>query len=342
MADKRSRSGDITIYDIAEQVGVSPSTVSRALAGSSRIGEKTKAKIIEAARAGQYSGIAGTEGGKKLRRLVEVVFPLAVAGEQRITDPFYLDMLAVVADGLAERNFNLVLINETPWARRGNVAHLPHVAGMIIIGHAPDQEALQRFGRENSNLVVWGARVDGDHHLTVGSDNVAGGRLATEHLLSLGRRRVAFIGDPAEPEVTQRQEGYLQALKEWGAGQQPILFKSPFNAYRARIAAQAAVASSADFDAIFCGSDVIALNVIDALRSVGRRVPEDVAVVGYDDISLASAYGQSLTTVSQQIPVGGQLLVDVFCSALAGEKVDSKVIPPKLQVRESTISHKKS
>ncbi|MBB4660398.1 substrate-binding domain-containing protein [Parvularcula dongshanensis] len=326
----------MTIYDLAEQLGVAPSTISRALAGSTRVSQETRDRIVKAAAAANYSVNTSARHLRQGRtNTVEVVFPLAASKQQRMTDPFYLDMLAVVADALSERNYDFLFVDRLPWDDHVRTRH-HRVDGMIVIGQGSDQEALREFTRTYKKVVVWGARVPGDEHVTVGTDNVLGGKMAAAHLLGLGRRKIAFIGDPIEPEMEQRRQGFMLAHEEAGRPVDPkLLFRSPFDSHRAKIATRSFVASGREFDAVVCGSDVIALHMIDALTSAGRRVPEDIAVVGYDDISLASAFGQSLTTVSQQIPVGGRLMVDLLFSVLEGGEVQPAVIPPELQVRKS-------
>lgn len=333
----------VTIYDLAEDLGVSASTVSRALSGSPKVGEKTRQRVLEAARAANYMVNTAARTLRQGRaRTIEVVFPLAAVGRRQISEPFYVDMLAVIAEELTRRNYDLLLFNTVPWMR-DNASQSNRVDGMIMIGgQGHEHDAINKFASSYQNLVVWGAKVKGQQYLTVGSDNITGGRIAAEHIISLGHKKIAYFGDPMEPEMEQRREGFFQVMAEAGMKVDPsLLFRVPFDARGAKIAAQAAVASGRHFDAAICGSDVIALNVMDVLKTAGRRVPDDVSVIGYDDISLAYSYGQKLTTICQHIPVGGSLLVDLLFSVINGEDIAPVTIPPTLKIRESCGVHRR-
>lgn len=331
-----SKTDKTTIYDIARELGVSASTVSRALAGSTGIGEKTRQRVVKAAAAANY--VPNTLA-KNLRngrtRTIEVMFPLDASGHQKIADPFYLDMLAVVTEALALRDYDVLLTNTPPWSPRARTKP-SRVDGMIMIAQGQDMNSMRKFAASYSSLVVWGANMGDGSYLTVGSDNPLGAKLATQHLINLGRKKIAFVGDRAEPEVEQRWQGFSQALTEAGRSPDDAVYcRAPFNSLQARVASQALIASGRDFDAAVCATDVIALHLIDALRRAGRSVPNDVAVVGYDDISMASNFGPQLTTIGQQIAVGGSLLVDTLFTLLEGGNAHSVVITPQLIIRET-------
>jgi DNA-binding LacI/PurR family transcriptional regulator len=136
--------------------------------------------------------------------------------------------------------------------------------------------------------------------------------------------------------VKLRLKGYQRALAHAGLVAEPSLqFGAPFDIDRAAIAARAAIATAPPFDAVFCATDVIALNVIVALNAAGKRVPEDVSVVGYDDIALASSLGQALTTVSQNVAVGGRILVSLLLNILDNRPAENTTIAPELKVRST-------
>jgi DNA-binding LacI/PurR family transcriptional regulator len=155
-------------------------------------------------------------------------------------------------------------------------------------------------------------------------------------LIKLGRKRIAFLGDIAEPEIRLRREGYRKAIENSSLEFDPdLMFSAPFDGQEARIAAIRMIDSGVRFDSIFCGSDVIAMSAVIALRRRGVRVPEDVAVVGYDDIMMAANFDPAITTVSQQIPKGGRLMVDLLFKAIEGKPIETTLLPVQLKVRES-------
>jgi DNA-binding LacI/PurR family transcriptional regulator len=176
-------------------------------------------------------------------------------------------------------------------------------------------------------------------YCTVGGENVTGGLLATQHLLGLGHQRVAFLGDVALPEVMHRFQGYQRAHEDAGLTVDPALLISvPFDASEARAGITRLCERGVSFDAVFACSDVLASATTQALAVFGRRVPDDVAVVGYDDIEWASHSNPPLTTVRQPIARAGVELVDALLRTIDGERVQPRSLPVELIVRASTRS----
>ena len=164
-----------------------------------------------------------------------------------------------------------------------------------------------------------------------------GGRQATEHLLACGARRIAFFGDGSLAEIGLRHQGYQAALQAAGHTPDPALYRPvAFVESVVRQEIGRMLADGVDFDAVFAGSDLIALAVIAELRALGRQVPQDVQVVGFDDIRLAAESHPALTTVRQTIDLAGRLLVQRLMDKLAGRRVEAVVMPTELVVRQTT------
>jgi DNA-binding LacI/PurR family transcriptional regulator len=185
--------------------------------------------------------------------------------------------------------------------------------------------------------VVWGERLPDQTYCTVGVDNRQGGRLATEHLLAQGRKKILFLGPASVPEVAARLEGYREALATAG---HPVsaqnIIDCHFTPDAAIETARALVGSRRKFDAVFAASDVIALAVMTALSEVGRSVPNDVAVCGFDDVAMSRNLSPPLTTVRQDLNEGARTMVDLLFRRMAGEKTSSATIAASLIVRSST------
>ena len=161
--------------------------------------------------------------------------------------------------------------------------------------------------------------------------------MATEHLLGLGRRRVVFMGDTDMPEAAKRHEGYVQAHKKLGVPLDPKLYiKSPFTAEEAQSAMHSFLQSGVAFDAIFAASDLIAINAMGVMAGRGISIPEQVSVVGYDDIDMAAHSFPPLTTVRQPIDVAGAALMETLQEVLDGKNPESRLLPTSLIVRGST------
>lgn len=331
--------GELTMADIARMAGVSESTVSRALAGSSRVAAPTRQRIAELASAARYTL---NEGARSLRlkktRTIEVLIPIETDNPQHMSDPFFLDLLGAIADQLADRGYDLLLSKSPPWGTslRGNSLVSGRADGMIIIGQGRRLGELRDLTRAHAPIVVWGAHLDGIDYALVGGDNRQGGRLATEHLIANGRRRIAFLGDYSLPEIGLRFEGYQQALRAANIATEPArAMQAKFDRESAFAAACSLIIQEPDLDGIVAASDVIAMSAIAALESMGRSVPQSVGVVGYDDIFAAAWFNPPLTTISQSIRRGGEALVELLFERLEGAPVRSVMLPARLINRQS-------
>lgn len=339
MSEKQPKTAT-TMQELADIAGVTRGTVSRALSDSPRVKEKTKARIRKLAKKHNYR-VNQQARNFRLRRtgVVSVVFMLDIKSEQHMSDPFFLEMLGGIADCLAEHDLDLFLAH----APVADVLELQESRvfqnsdGVIFIGQGAQHEKLNIIAKSDTPIVVWGAPMPGQAYTRVGGDNVNGGYLATKHLLDNGRRAIAFFGDIDLPEIALRFSGYQKALREYG-----IKFNSdlqvniPFDMRHAREALSQFLDSKKEFDAALCSSDVMALSVIATLNEFGKRVPNDVAVVGYDDIGLAQYGNPSLTTIRQSIRQAGRVLVESLLTIINGEKIADTTLSSELVVRQSS------
>ena len=176
-------------------------------------------------------------------------------------------------------------------------------------------------------MVVWGYPVPGRNYVVVGGDNFRGGYDATRHLLEQGRRKIAFFGNTNNPENAARFEGYQAAITETGLAVNPDLtIDIPFEMTRAREVVMDVIESSRELDAVVCATDVMALAAISTFQEHGIRVPQDIAVVGYDDIGLAAYSSPPLTTVSQNIHWAGKVLVETVLGMINNKNVSDTTI----------------
>lgn len=324
--------------DIARLAGVSVSTVSRALSGSSQIPEATRSRIAELARSLNYSVNVGAANLRK--RDVQTV-GVTILGDsmQAISDPFLLSILGAVADALDERGMNL-LLSRLKDDRKHLMAPMVasgQVAGLIVIGQLTWHEHLNELARQGVPMAVWGACLPDAMYSVVGGDNERGGYLATRHLLDRGCRRIAFFGDKAHPEAGLRYQGYRRALDETGIQADPRLEQSfLFGDTRVRHVIDDWLGQNVAFDGVFANSDVTAISIIGALSERGVSVPGDVKVVGYDDILLSAHMHPSLTTVCQPAALAGKALVELLFESVAHRSRRMVTLPTELIVRDST------
>ncbi|MAA81198.1 MAG: LacI family transcriptional regulator [Hyphomonas sp.] len=301
--------------ELAKLAEVDVSTVSRALNDSPLVKEKTKRLILDIAA---ETGYAVNASARNLRRqsseAIGIVIPLRPESGQTISDPFYLEMVGAVSQAASRNGYDL-----------------------IVIGQAGMSQRLEELGPLGRKVVVWGGNAGHLNYTLVGSDNVEGGRLAGDHLLSIARKRILFLGPGRLPEVQLRYNGFLKAHDERGVGWDDTLtLDIEFGAKNAFEEVLHFLDSGKKFDAIFAASDVLAMSALLALNARGISVPDDVAVVGYDNIAQAGMATPSLTTIDQNIARGGELMVEKLLAQLAGETAKSELTPTQLIIRESS------
>jgi DNA-binding LacI/PurR family transcriptional regulator len=213
--------------------------------------------------------------------------------------------------------------------------------GLILLGYGDYleyREKLAALSNANTRFMIWGPLVKDQPGHSFGCDNENGGFQATKHLVDLGRRSIAYLGSTSRrsPEHDARFAGYVRALQEAGITRNAELkFAADNSEHQGQRAAEQLLASGQPFDAIFASTDLIAIGAMRALRDAGLRIPDDVSVVGFDDMPLAAYVSPGLTTVQQNAELGAQALVDGIVGLIKGEPVESTLMAPKLVIRES-------
>lgn len=330
----------LQMEDIARLAGVSVSTVSRALNQSSLVNEETRIRIAELARSLNYSiNVSASNLRLQRNQTVAVVIPYDARTRQHISDPFFVSILGSLADALTDRGYDM-LLSRVDAERLDVAAQLEasgRAIGVILIGQWRHHDQLNELASRRVPIVVWGARLPQQIYCTIGSDNIAGGMLATEHLISTGRRSIAFFGDIELPEVGHRHEGYRRALMKHSIGYESRLVRpTAFAEGTAQRTVEQMIEEKIRFDAIFASSDLLAMQAVRTLRELGLSVPNDVSVVGFDDIELAQYFHPSLTTIRQPIDKGGEALVDALLAIVDGQHPSPLILPTELIVRESS------
>ena len=337
--DKTTRTGVRNITDLARLAGVSPGTVSRALAGKSMVNAKTREKIEALAR---EHGFRPNQMASGLRRqktgVIGVVIPLGHDTRQQISDSFFMTLLGYLADELTREGYDLMLRRVVPdtdadWLDRFIGSGM--IDGVIVIGQSDQFDRIEDVAEGYTPMVVWGNHTEGQRHCVVGTDNRLGGRLAAERLIAGGARRIAFLGDTTAIEFAARFAGAQDVASRMGLP--PVLARpthlSPDRASE-EIAAHCAAHAGA-IDGIFAATDTLAALCLTELRGLGIAVPADVKLTGFDDLPIARQTVPPLTTVRQDIAAGARGLVDLLLRRLAGETTESLVLPPELVVRET-------
>ncbi len=330
-----------TIADIARLTGVSKSTVSRALNDSPLISAETKERIRAVAKAHnfQMNVSASRLSLQHSRTVAFVVHAYQHQGCFSVIDLFILEVLGAISDTLSTLHYDLLVANIDPHDPDWPYQYLDtgRVDGFILLTSAHKQFHVETLVKMNAPFIVWGMPLRDYTYCSVNGDNFAGGRLAAGHLLRQGRRRIAFVGGPAdEVETQQRHDGYVAALKEHELAVDPALVRyGEWTHDSGAEQMRQLLAARPELDAVFANSDLMAAGAIGVLNEQGRRVPQDVAVVGYDDLSIARFNSPSLTTISQNIPLVGELLAKNLIQNIETGMVTNVTIPAKLVIRKS-------
>lgn len=329
----------LQMADIARLAGVSVSTVSRALSGSPLVNAATRERVAQLARSLNYSINLGAQNLRlRKNQTIAVVVPYDAKARQHISDPFFLSIVGSIADALTDRGYDMLLARVDA-ERLDSAAALydsGKAIGLVIIGQWRHHHQLNDMAARKLPLVVWGGQLPQQAYTSVGGDNIGGGLQATRHLLQQGRRRIVFLGDAALPEVWLRRQGHQQALREAGLEPDPRLeLATPFEIIAAREMLDRFLAGKPRIDGVVACSDLLALQAVQALRAAHRAVPEQVAVVGYDDMPVATYSDPPLTTVHQPVMQAGAEIVDALLAMLRGERVAPRVLPVHLVVRDS-------
>lgn len=329
----------IKMKDLAALAGVSASTISRSLANHFSIPQATREAIQKLAA---EHGYVVNNSARSLRqsqtRTIALALPLGHEQEQLISDPFFLRLFGHLADEITKRGFDVLLVRE-PAPESGWLERLigsSRADAYIVVGQSTQHEALNLVAQNFLPMIVGGSPLPGQKYCTVGSDNFAGGRIATEHLIASGRTKIAFVGPAALPQIDLRLEGYKAALQQSALIlADELILDAHFTGTSAFDAVGAALKSGLKIDAIFAASDGIAVSAIRALEEAGLRCPEDIAVVGFDDSDLASKSKPLLTTIRQDVQAMAARIVALLFERLEGHDTQSEWLPVALVVRES-------
>ena len=336
--------GKATSLDIAHLAGVSQPTVSRALRGSPMVNEETRKRIQAIAEELHYkvdknaSNLRTQHSGT----LALLFFEDPTPDDSQI-NPFFLSMLGSITRACALRGYDLLISFQqlsTDW--QADYEDSNKADGLILLGYGDyleSQSRLERLVEQGTHFVRWGAVLPGQPGISIGCDNFQGGHDITAHLLEQGRRDIAFLGHASNhyPEFFERYRGHAHALSTNGLGIQPALQVDAITTEQSGYeAACELLRRGSRFDAIFAASDLIAIGAMKAVHERGLRVPEDVAVAGFDDIPMAGFVNPSLSTVQQDTKLAGSILVETLLKLVHDEPAESRTIPVKLALRRSS------
>ncbi|MEJ2456596.1 MAG: substrate-binding domain-containing protein [Novosphingobium sp.] len=314
-------------------------TASRALSESPLVNARTRERIRTLARdhGFQPNRIASNLRSRRTGT-IGVVIPLRHERRQHISDPFFMTLLGYLADELTESGYNLMLSRAVPddapdWLDR--IAGSGMVDGVIVIGQSDQFETIERVAKDYPPLVVWGSSRPGQVHCAVGTDNGTAGRMAAERLLAGGSTRLAFLGETTGMEIADRFAGVRDAVEHTEASclhlPCPISLDPMAEELETRL-----IEHAGWIDGIVAASDLIAMSALKVLDSLGKNVPGDVQIIGFDDLQFAAQTVPPLTTIRQDIAGSARAIITRLKAAIGGNSPDSLITNPVLIERETT------
>ncbi|KZN61061.1 hypothetical protein N473_22225 [Pseudoalteromonas luteoviolacea CPMOR-1] len=330
----------LKLADLAKLAGVSTSTASRALNDNPLIKQETRERIQQLAKEHNFSlNAAASRLRLQKTKVIAVLINLDSETEQSIDDPFLLKVVSDINLAVNRQGYELLLSNSfmagDDW--HGYFIDGRRADGVIVVGQGKQQALIESASKAGMPLVVWGdPKTDADY-VIVGSDNYLGGKLAADHLISRGCKAPLFLGEPEHAEIGERYNGFCAAIASKGIEGECQLLKIDITSQAAYDAINLKLRTDGlNFDGIFACSDMVALGAMKALKERYVSIPNDVHIVGFDDIAMADVSFPSLTTIRQDTKQAGELLVNKLLAQLDGEQVVSSQLAIKLVERQSS------
>ena len=329
-----------TINDVAQEAGVSRGTVSRVLNGGRWVSPDALAAVNHAIKKTGYR-VNPHARSLATSRTNTVAFLLSEAHERLFEDPNFATLMRGAAGALAEHDISLVLImSGSPDEQRRALDFITggHVDGVLLVSsHARGQSIVGDIYRSGVPVIACGVPLGFEGKIGyVSADDYQGARRAVAHLASLGRRNIATITGPSDTSGgSGRLRGYREERGE--AFDPAFVATGDYTRDSGRRAMEELLAREPGIDAVFAANDLMASGAVEAIQAAGKRVPEDIAVVGFDDSPAAVTTTPSITTLRQPFDRISKEMVHLLLSVIAGESPAAATLPTELIVRESTV-----
>lgn len=322
-----------TIHDVAAKAGVSVTTVSRVLNNRGYISEATRKKVYDSMDA---LGYQPNEIARSLLRKQSNILGVIVPS---VSHPFFSELTDRVEYYAYQKGYKVLLCNSQrdPIKERDYIEMLKRnrVDGIFMGSHTLEVEEYQSL---RSPILTFDRKI-GEEIPFISSDNYEGGRLATERLIALGCRKIAHICGNLQLDLlaNRRTSAFLDVVRQHGT--EHLIIQTDMNVFdqaKYEELLSQLLKEHPDIDGIFATSDIIAAFAIKECKRVGKKIPEEVKIIGYDDVSAARWVTPELTSIRQPVDEMGKLAVDLLCKQVEGEIVDStNILPVELIVRDS-------
>lgn len=326
-----------TIRDVAKLAGVSVATVSRVLNKNGYVNIETEQKVTNAIKQLQYEpnavarGLAGKQTGT-----IALILP-------DISNPFFPEVARGVEDVAHSHGYTVILCNSDDQGSKERsyieVLKKKYIDGIIFASSTLEDEDITQMRKSNIPLVLLDRAPNKESCSVVRVKNYEGAQLAVQHLLEIGCNRIAHIYGPQDMiTARQRLSGYEDAVKSFDWFSPSLMVEGNFRIDGGQQAIETLINRHPDIDGLFAGNDLMAVGAVKALTRLGKKVPEDIAVIGFDGIGLTEIVEPELTTIAQPIYEMGRLAATTLIQKITGERIDNQIreLDVKLIVRDST------
>jgi LacI family transcriptional regulator len=332
----KQRSSTATVTDVAQLAGVSVATVSRILNGAAQVTADKRAAVEEAIHKLQFRP---NLSARSLRSGSTQTIGILT---QEFESPYFIAGTKGVESGLEGSGYTPLVVpghwNPQEELDRARLLMARRVDAIVILGGTLSDAQLLDMARQQP-IAITGRQLQGPQLCAFHADQVAGGLLATRHLIELGHRAIAHIAGPADhPDAIERKEGFLAAHREANLSVDPrLIVAGDYMEQGGEQAAEQLLAQGVPFSAIFCANDLTLWGARLALHRHGVRVPEDCSLVGFDDIPASRYMTPPVTSVRQPIHQMGRLAAEALLGCLRGEPMGApQMLPLELVVRGTT------
>lgn len=328
----------LTLEDIAQKSGVSRSTVSRVINGDEKVSSKTREKVNAVIQQYNFQPNLAARGlASKKSGILGLVIPEQVS--KLFSDPYFAQLIHGVTTACNEKKYTVMLWLAEPEYERSTITQILHnglIDGVIVTSMIMDDPIVQSLHESEMPFVLVGRHPKLDVNY-VDVDNIQGGMDATAHLLRSGRKRVATITGPLNMIAgNDRYLGYLKAHQQFGLEADPSLkVEGSFTENSGYESMKILLPRNPD--AVFAASDMMAIGALQALREAGKKVPEDISIVGFDDIQLSAQVAPPLTSIRQPSDQMGAMAVETLIECILHPQPQTRhlLLSTELVVRSS-------
>jgi LacI family transcriptional regulator len=327
-----------TIRDVANYAGVSIATVSRVINQNGYVNKETELKVARAMQELKYrpSSLARGLAGIKMNTIA-LILP-------DISNPFFPELARAVEDAAQQNEYNLFLCNTYDLVNKEKayieIMKRKHIDGIIIVSSNFDENELDQLHKSKIPIVLLDRSIQHPGCTVIRSKNYEGSKLAVEHLLEIGCRKIAHVSGPEELSISkERLAGYLETVKDMYWYQPTLIEHGNFIIEGGRKAVRTLIERHPDIDGIFVGNDLMALGALKELLQMKIKVPEEIAICGFDGIAMTEITEPELTTVAQPIYEMGVFATETLIKKIKGDIVNNCMfeLDVKLIKRKSTM-----